>query len=177
MSSYATTLSESTTFTITHARHITARIAADLSRLTSFYPTELSENRIKQFQEEATEYLRAGYLESVTFGFRKTVTDYFDNSHEEWVLALKYVVRDGELSGGSESPGGIRPGINIGNAGFKSYLIQNDNFFNLSLEQRNAFKRGLPIQRTGSDEPKGAWSQDRAYGQGSRHVNRYICGN
>lgn len=176
MSSYTNTLTESTAFTRVHARHITARIAADLARLTAFYPTRLTELRINQFQEEAIEYLKAGYLESVTFGFRKVDTDYFGDTNIEWVLALKYVVNDGELDGGSSSPGGIQPGIDIEDAKFYSFLVTNYKFSQLSPEIKDEFEKTLPIFRGTGKEPGGSFRQDRAYGQGGRYVNRLICG-
>ena len=35
--SYSYTVTESTTFTVTHARHIAAKVATDLKRLQRFY--------------------------------------------------------------------------------------------------------------------------------------------
>lgn len=177
MLSCTTTLTESTTFTRTHARHITARIAADLARLTAFYPTELTESRIKQFQEEAIEYLKAGYLESVTYGFRREGADWIGDPYVEWVLALKYVVNDGDLEGGSSAPGGIKPNADVTGAKFHSFLVPNSSFNQLSQVSQDAFDQSLPIYRASGEAPEGNFHQDRAYGQGGRYVNRFICGN
>ena len=172
MSSY--TITESNTFNVTHARHITARIASDLARLTSFYPTELTNERILAFQDEATEYLKAGYLDSVVYGFRKESEDYWGVKSSEWVLALKYVVENGDLSGGSSAPGGILPGIDVESSNFHSFLSPNYSFYLLDDNSKKRFEDNLPLQRGEGRAPTANWRQDRAYGQGGKHVDRYI---
>lgn len=58
------------TFTLTHARHLAAKVAADLKRLRRLYGN-ISDERITQFEGEATELLRQGYLGTVTYGFKR----------------------------------------------------------------------------------------------------------
>lgn len=176
MISFTTAETASTTFTRSHAKHISARIAADLARMTAFYPTGLTDQRIIDFQNEAIEYLCAGYLETVTYGFKKETEDWYGDKQEEWVLALKYVVRDGDLEGGSSTPGGIKPGIDIAGTSFCSFLIQNSKYFDLGQASREKFKQSLPIVRTAGEEPNASWRKDRAYGQGGRYVDRLTTG-
>ena len=59
MTSFTISETGSTTFTRSHAKHIAARIAADLARMTAFYPTGLTEQEIMDYQNEAIEYLCA----------------------------------------------------------------------------------------------------------------------
>ncbi len=177
MVSFTSTVTESTTFSLANARHISARIATDLSRLTSFYPTKLTELRISQFQEEATLYLKAGYLKSVTYGFRKEESNWMGDTSYEWVLALKYVANEGEFEGGSSIPGGIKPGTDVSGTHFYSYLVLNSKFFELDQTAQDAFENTLPINRSNGKEPVGTWRQDLVYGQGGRYMNRFTCGN
>lgn len=103
MSSY--TYTESTTFTITHARHIAAKIATDLKRIQRLYGRP-SDREIADYESEAIAMMKAGYLSSVTYGFKR------DGS---WIEpTLKYAARD--LAGGAandEDPGKIRPGKDV----------------------------------------------------------------
>ena len=68
--SYGYTVSEATTFTVTHARHMAAKVATDLKRLQRLYggPSDAS---IADFENEVIELLKAGYLGTVTYGYRK----------------------------------------------------------------------------------------------------------
>lgn len=64
---------ESRTFTVTHARHMAAKVATDLKRMQRFYGKPSDEN-IADYESEATEMLRAGYLDTVTYGFKRTAS-------------------------------------------------------------------------------------------------------
>ncbi len=66
------TFSASTTFTITHARHITAKVATDLKRVQRFYgkPTNA---QIADYEQELTELLKGGYVDWVAYGFQRIV--------------------------------------------------------------------------------------------------------
>jgi hypothetical protein len=52
---------ESKAFTVTHARHMAAKVATDLKRMQRFYGKP-SDESIADYETEATEMLRAGYL-------------------------------------------------------------------------------------------------------------------
>lgn len=172
MTSFTVTDTNSQTFTLTHARHISARIKTDLKRLTAFYPTKLTDQKIEDFHVEATSYLHRGYLSSVTYGFRIKKEDWLGELRDEWVLALKYEVFDGELDGGSDSPGGIQPGKDVNGAMFYSFLVRNQKYWGLSETERASFDSALPVQRGVGNEPGGTWIRDHAYGKGGIYVNR-----
>ena len=103
---------ESRTFTVTHARHMAAKVATDLKRMQRFYGKP-SDESIADYETEATEMLRAGYLDTVTYGFKRD---------GKWIEpTLRYTARD--LAGASandDDPGRIRPGADIGGASFRS---------------------------------------------------------
>jgi Bacterial HORMA domain family 1 len=168
-SSYS--VSESESFTITHAKHMAAKVATDLKRVQRLYETP-SDAWIQAFEQELIAYLKAGYLREVTYGFRRDDT---------WVEpTLRYTAKD--LAGSTASdddPGQIRPGASTDGCSFYSYLIQNDVWDTLTPDEQAAFKKDLPFQRTGALEPtvSGYLSQDKSYSAGGKALNRSIVTN
>ena len=164
MSSYSYT--ESSTFTITHARHMAAKIATDLKRIQRLYgrPTD---QEIADYEGEAIAMMKAGYLSSVSYGFKR------DGS---WIEpTLRYTARD--LAGGAandDDPGKIRPGKDVSGSSFTSFMSYTDAFFSLSQADRDAFKGGLPLQRVSGTEPpvSGYLASDQTYSAGGRALDR-----
>lgn len=158
--------SESITFTLTHARHIAAKVATDLKRIQRFYDTP-SDAWIAKFEAEAIELLRAGYLETVTYGFQRD---------RDWIEpTLRYTARD--LAGAfadDDDPGRIRPNANISGAIFKSYLTYSAAWYSLTQPERDVFEAMLPISRSGAAEPgiSGYLLNDRTYSAGGRALDR-----
>jgi hypothetical protein len=163
-SSYA--ISESITFTRTHARHIAARVSADLKRMQRFYGEPI-DSHIDQYETELIELMVGAYLHAVTYGFRR-------NGH--WIEpTVRYTARD--LYGGTsvdDDPGGIMPGANISGATCGSFLTYSNAWDRLSEDQRDAVRARLPFQRTTGDEPgvDGYLSGDRSYSAGGRALDR-----
>ncbi|MGB7290996.1 MAG: hypothetical protein WBD99_02325 [Thermodesulfobacteriota bacterium] len=160
------TITESSSFTVTHAKHIAAKVATDLKRMQRFYGYP-SDAKIAAFEAEIITYLKAGYLGSVSYGFKRG---------GDWIEPmLRYTAR--ELSGTTASdndPGRVRPGAATSNAVFHSYLTHNFAWNLLSPEEQAAFEKTLPFQRTGADEPgiDGYLSNDRTYSSGGRALER-----
>lgn len=161
--SYSYTLSE--TFTITHARHIASRMAADFRLMRAYYgkPSELM---IEDYLEEVALTLAKGYLSSFEVGFAKNGSR---------VVSLFYEVRaDGTLS--DSRAGGIQPGADISDAQQFSYLTYSDKWFSLTPQQQSDFEAQLPIQRTPQPSPQdgdGYWVEnDRSYAAGGAGVQR-----
>ena len=160
------TLSETTSFTVAHARHMAAKVATDLKRLQGFYgdPPDLL---IDQFEKEVIELLKGGYLGKVTYGFKR---------NGNWIEpTLQYTARD--LSGvfaNDDDPGRIRPGKDISNATFYSYLIYSNAWNNLPQAEREVFENHLPFKRGGASEPgvTGYLNNDRTYSSGGRALDR-----
>jgi hypothetical protein len=68
--SYSYTIVEAQTFTVTHARHMAAKVATDLKRLQRFYNSP-SDADIVRYEAEVIEFLKGGYLGTITYGFRR----------------------------------------------------------------------------------------------------------
>lgn len=166
--SYTYTMSETTTFTVTHARYIAAKVATDLKRMQRFYgkPSDIG---INDYEDEVIELLKAGYLETVAYGFRR---------NSNWIEpTLKYTARElASASANDDDPGRIRPGANIQGATFYSYLTYSLAWNNLSEMEKDDFKRSLPFQRSGAPEPSvsGYFSTDLVYSAGGRALDRAI---
>lgn len=159
------TLSESTTFTITHARHLAAKVKTDLMRMQRFYdhPSGAS---IDQYETEVTELLRNGYLGTLTYGFKRD---------GKWIEpTLRYTAQELTSGGVDDDPGKVRPGADISGATFYSYLTYSAKWDSLTAAQRESFKSGLPFQRNGADAPgaAGYFVEDRTYSSGGRALGR-----
>ncbi|WP_163268302.1 hypothetical protein [Chelativorans alearense] len=164
--SYSFTVAETATFTLTHAKHMAAKVATDLKRMQRLYGYP-SDSEIAGYEAEAIEFLKAGYLGTVTYGFRR---------NGEWIEpTLRYTARD--LAGGSandDDPGRIRPGADISGASFYSYMTYSAAWHSLTDAEKAEFEKRLPFPRTGAPEPaiNGYLSGDRTYSSGGRALDR-----
>jgi hypothetical protein len=164
--SYAYTSSETETFTVTHARHMAAKIATDLKRMQRLYGKP-SDAAIADYEAEMIEFLKEGYLGTVTYGFRRD---------DKWIEpTLRYTARD--LAGAAandDDPGRVRPGANIEWASFYSYMTYSPAWDHLPTTEREIFKKRLPFTRNGAPEPavNGYLTDDRTYSAGGRALNR-----
>jgi hypothetical protein len=162
------TFSESVSFTATHARHMAAKVATDLKRMQRLYgaPSDVS---VADYETELIELMKAGYLGTVTYGFRRG---------DAWIVpTLRYTAQ--ELAGAAandDDPGRIRPGADITNATFYSYLTYSSSWDRLTSDQQTTFKRTLPFFRGGASEPgvNGYFSPDLVYSAGGRALNRHV---
>ena len=160
--SYTDTL----TFTRTHAKHMAAKVATDLKRMQRFYdcPTD---SQITEYEAEAIEFLKEGYLGTVMYGFRRSGS---------WIEpTLCYYARD--LAGASandDDPGRVRPGANVTGASFYSYLTYSLSWYLLSTQEKEAFMCRVPINRDGAPQPgiDGYLSADLIYSAGGRSLER-----
>jgi len=160
------TLSDSVSFSIAHARHLASKVAADLKRMQRFYrkPSDVS---IAQYEEELVALLKAGYLGTVTYGFKR---------NDQWIEpALRYTARD--LAGmwaDDDDPGRVKPNCDISGASFYSYLTYSTAWNDLTSDEKDACKQGLPFQRGGGTEPTiaGYLETDRSYSAGGRALDR-----
>ncbi len=164
--SYSYTVTDTISFTRTHARHIAAKVATDLKRMQRFYG-EPPDNWIDAFEVEVIEFLKEGLLDTVAYGFRR-------NGY--WIEpTLFYTARD--LMGVTtkdDDPGRVRPGVQTSGATFHSYLTYNSAWNQLTSQQQQEFAGRLPFQRTVGAEPgvNGYWSRDLIYSAGGRALDR-----
>lgn len=163
---YSTTVTNTKTFTLTDAKNLASKIAADLKRVKRFYANSLSDYSISQYEEEVTELLKHGYLESVTYGYKK---------NGKWIEpTLKYNAEELLNSEIDDDPGKIRPGKNTTSSQFCSFLTYTPAWFALSIKEREKFEDQLPLNRKVATEPSvsGYLENDRTYSSGGRSLTR-----
>ncbi len=164
--SYSFTSSESTTFTLTHAKHIAAKVATDLKRIQRLYGAP-NDQTISVYEAEVIELLKAGYLDAVTYGYKR---------NGSWIEpTLRYTSHELlNAAANDDDPGKIRPGANATGASFSSYLTYTSAWYKLPSTEQDAFEKKLPIKRSGSPEPtiSGYLENDRTYSSGGRALNR-----
>lgn len=162
--SYSYTASETITFTLTHAKQIAAKVATDLKRMQRFYgfPSDI---RIENFENEVTLLLKYGYLDTVTYGFEK------DGNWIEPTL----VYTSSELENSiNDDPGRLRPGKDVTDASFYSYLTYSSLWHNLTTDEQTAFDNSLPLKRGNAEKPgiNGYLDNDRTYSTGGKTLSR-----
>ncbi|MEV0545073.1 hypothetical protein [Nocardia salmonicida] len=140
-----TSITRSSSFTITDARYVASKLGANLRNLNARYgKPELS--MIDDYIEETAQYLKAGYLDTVDFGFK---------DGDRWVLRMRYTAAaGGQLR--DEPPGGLPSAVEVAGYSFCSYLKHNAAFSALPSDEQDAFEAGLPFQRSGAPEPTAA---------------------
>lgn len=156
---------ESTSFTITHARELASRVAADL-HICSVYYGDPSETMIPDYEEELAALLHEGYVEQYEFGFKE---------EEKRIVCWRYTVNQyGNLVAG-DRPGKVVSWADISSASYYNYLWYSSKWFDLSSEARERFEGNLPIQRVGGAAPEdgaGYWEADKNYAAGGRVLAR-----
>ncbi len=159
------TYNQTESFTLTHAKHIAAKVSTDLFRFTRFYKNPTVEE-INNYEIELVALLNGGYLEKVIYGFHR---------NGKWVEALMYqALPDGTLMS-DDDPGKIRPGTDVPGESFTSQLWKNSSWYNLSQAEQEAFYADLPIKRTNGPEmllERGYWSNSLNYSAGGRGIIR-----
>lgn len=165
------TFTTTKTFTITHARYITSKVAADLRQLLLFYGRP-SGDWIDAYAEEAALLLRDGYLERVDYGFQRA--DRLLGSR--WVLLLRYHARsDGTLS--DDYAGRVPANVDVSETTFTSFLTHSARYHDLSLAEREAVDAALPLKRSHGSEAgfvTGTWGGNRSYAAADRGVARSV---
>ena len=112
--SYSSTRTKTTSFTITHAKHISAKVVTDLKRMQRFYGSP-SDEEIVEYATELILLLKYGYIETIAYGFRRG-GKYIEPT-------IKYTAEDLEGAPANDNdPGRIYPGADISEAAFYSYL-------------------------------------------------------
>lgn len=158
------TFTDTTTFTVTHAKYMASKVATDLKRLQRLYG-QPSDVKIAEFEAELAVLLRDGLIKSVWYGFIRD---------GQWVEpALRYTARDLHDTG-DDDPGRVRPGMNVDGATFYSFLTYSDGWNQLTEAGRDVIRKQLPLQRGTASEPEinGYLSQDLSYSAGGRSLAR-----
>lgn len=162
----SSTYTNTTTFTVTHAKYLASKVATDLKRIQRLYG-HLTDERITNYEAELIHLLKAGYLEAVTYGFKR---------NGKWIEpTLRYSANDIlSASNIDDDPGKIMPNADITDASFYSYLIKNSKWGNTSQSEKDNFLKTLPFQRGDAEEPgiNGYLSQDKNYSSGGKTLER-----
>lgn len=164
--SHSFTLSETQSFTVTHARHMAAKVATDLKRMQRLYGSP-ADFKIANYEAEIIEFLKEGYLGTVTYGFRRD---------GNWIVpTLHYTAHD--LAGAAandDDPGRLSLGANIDRASFHSYMTYSPSWNRLTEAEISKFKERLPFTRGDAPQPgiNGYLCDDRTYSSGGRALNR-----
>ncbi len=164
----AATGTKTTTFTITDARYVGAKVGTDLRLLNGLYgrPGLAS---IDNYAEEAALLLRDGYLRTVDYGFRDETTNL-------WKLRLRYTA----TTGGhilNDRPGKLPTEAAVAGYPFYSYLTYSATYDALTLAQKAAVRAPLPVQRVGAEEPEtglGSIQSGHGYGRNGAGVTRDV---
>lgn len=159
-------LTRTATFTITEARYIASKLGADLRNLNARYGRPHLD-WIPNYVEETAQYLKAGYLNYVDFGFK---------DGGEWKLRLRYTaVAGGQLR--DDVPGGLPSALDAAPYEFHSFLSHNSAFDALTNSERASFKAALPIDRTPGTEPTayaGSYGNTSQYSRGGHGLDRSL---
>jgi len=139
--SFTTTTTE--TFTITHARRLGSKIAADMLICQRYYG-QPSEESARHYAEEIAQLLNHGYMSRFEFGYKKD---------EMRVIVWRYNVHaDGTISEDTR-PGKLVATADIAGASFYNYLWYSDAWYELSDDDRKQFRDDLPVSRVSGDAP------------------------
>ena len=165
MSQGTYTTTDSETFTVTHARHIAIKIGTDLKRMQRFYGRP-NDKQITDYEKEVIALLKGDYIDRIEYGFK--------TSDGMWRMALKYEARQGGVLITDDSPGGIRPGVDVTGCQFHSFLVTNHRWASLSVEDRESVYKEADVsfRRKAGEEPSGNWMIDKVYSAGGRGVQR-----
>jgi hypothetical protein len=158
------TFTQSTTFTITHAKYLASKVATDLKRIQRFYG-EPDDSRIARLEEEIALFLKYGYLRKVTYGFKK---------NGNWIEPTLVYTSEELGCESNDDPGRIRPGKDVSGASFYSYLEYSHKWSSLGESDKEAFEKQLPISRSAAMAPgiSGYLENDRTYSSGGRSLSR-----
>lgn len=160
------TYTTSETFTLTHAKYLASKVAADLLQMQLFYNRPFTEE-INQYIDELTTLLVHGYLDSVDYGFKK------DN---KWLIQISYSVRNGSITTDDRS-GSIYTAADVSGAAWSSYLRKNSKYNNQTQTEKDRIEALLPFPRVGQPESgfqPGTWVSDKNYYNGGTSLERKV---
>ena len=161
------TFSTTDSFTLTHAKHLSAKVAADLTLMQYFYglPSDAS---IDAYVDELNVLLKEKMLDWVKYGF---------HANNGWVVYVGYTARDDFIGLVNDDSGRVPPGKNVAGASWLSMLQFNAQWFGLSSAERSQIEARLPFHRNEGTEPserQGVWRADRTYSKGGQGLDRGI---
>lgn len=159
------TYTKTATFTITHARHLSSKVAADMHLCAQYYGMP-SEKSIREYAEELAEYINERYIKEYEFGYKK---------NNQRVVSWRYRVDENGVLTADDRSGKVVPYVDVTGTTFFNLLTTSSSYSQLTTAQRSDFKEGLPVQRTDGEPPSdgsGFWTSDRNYYSGGCGLSR-----
>lgn len=154
MQTYTNSVTES--FTITHARYLSSKIAADMQLVSDYYGKP-PESGIADYAEELAQLVRRGYVDAYEFGFQRS---------GKRVVTLRYTANESGTLTTDDVAGKVYPHADIVGADFFNHLTYSQKWAALSDDQRRAVEADLPVKRVTGSGPSdgfGSWTTDRTY--------------
>jgi hypothetical protein len=146
------------TFTLTHAKKLASKVAADMRRCQGIYGCP-SDSQINDFGTELAILLRDGYVAEYEFGYQMA-----GNRVVSWNYRVD---ASGDLAS-DDRPGKIVQ-VSIEGCSRFNQLTPSAKWYKLTPEERITIKNELPVQRGTSDGPRdgnGYWTMDRTDSSG-----------
>jgi hypothetical protein len=157
--SYSYTNTNTFAFTITHARYLSSKVAADM-HLCALYYGKPSEDSIRAYAEELAQNLKEGYVAQYEFGYKKV---------GKRIVSWQYVVDEYGRITVDDRPGKVVPYVDVAGAVFFNYIWHSPKFHALSQQEQDRFEGTLPFSRTAGSPPfdgLGYWTSDKNYFSG-----------
>jgi hypothetical protein len=159
-------ITETASFTITHARYIASKVATDLKRFQRFYGAP-SDERIDQYEIELALLLKHDAVETVVYGFQRG---------GKWTEAsVSYRALPGGNLSADDDPGKIRPWLDVEGATFSSFLTYQSGA--LGPGELEAIESECGFQRSNGSVPPleaGYWADDLNYVAEGRGLGRAV---
>jgi hypothetical protein len=159
------TVSES--FTLTKAKYLASKVAADMRRCQQLYGAP-SDASINDYGTELALMLRDGYVSTYEFG-------YVRHSDDERVLTWRYSVDSSGNLTSDDRPGRILAGVNITGATMRNRLCHSAAWYLLTSEQQAAVEQCMPFQRLARPDygsSLGIWQSDLYYSSSGTLMRR-----
>ncbi|MCA9217178.1 MAG: hypothetical protein KDB27_29115 [Planctomycetales bacterium] len=160
------THTQSATFTVTHARYLASKIAADLNACSRLHGRPAI-SVVEKYNEELIELLRYGYLSQYEFGFKRS---------DKRVLSWSYEVDASGAVSGDDRAGKMSAYVDLSDTSFFNYVWYSAKYQNLTSDQQAAFKDSHPINRASGSPPSdgnGVWSgTEKNYSAGGTGISR-----
>lgn len=161
----SSSFTNTSTFTIANARHISAKVKTDLKLMQRAYghPNDAD---IENYGEEVAQMLAKGYLGTVTYGYKRST---------DWIVALRYTASSNGTLTADDRAGRIPRGVDVSGSTFYSYLTYSTKKAGLSATEWDVFAATLPFSRKGAAEPGasgGSWTTGNTYSSSGSGVSR-----
>ena len=159
------TRSVTESFTLTNSKILASKVTTDMRRCQQNYgrPTD---SEINNYGTELALMLRDKYVADYEFGYKRD---------SKRVVSWFYTVKDGQLSDVNDRPGKIISEAEISGASFFNFMNYTSAWWQLTEDQRKAYKETIPISRTPGESPadgSGYWVDDLVYSSGGVALNR-----